>query len=133
MKRLITLMVLALVLATLPVVAGVSGKPKKNHHAKDGAPTDADTQITIVFGTRDTQIVRNHYGSRFSSLPPGLQKKVARGASLPPGWQKKIEPFPAGLERELSPLPTGYSRGVFDAHAVIYNSRGLIIDVAALF
>ena len=26
-----------------------------------------------------------------SSLPPGLQKKVARGGELPPGWQKKLE------------------------------------------
>ncbi len=24
------------------------------------------------------------------SLPPGLQKKVARGGELPPGWQKKV-------------------------------------------
>ena len=24
------------------------------------------------------------------SLPPGLQKKVARGGELPPGWQKKL-------------------------------------------
>jgi hypothetical protein len=34
------------------------------------------------------------------SLPPGLQKKVARGDSLPPGWQKKLavgEP----LERQV--------------------------------
>jgi hypothetical protein len=23
-------------------------------------------------------------------LPPGLQKKVARGGELPPGWQKKL-------------------------------------------
>ncbi|MFT6927834.1 MAG: hypothetical protein ACJAZP_003479 [Psychromonas sp.] len=24
------------------------------------------------------------------SLPPGLQKKIARGDNLPPGWQKKL-------------------------------------------
>lgn len=24
------------------------------------------------------------------SLPPGLQKKVARGGELPPGWQDKL-------------------------------------------
>ena len=24
------------------------------------------------------------------SLPPGLQKKLARGGELPPGWQKKV-------------------------------------------
>ncbi len=26
---------------------------------------------------------------KHKSLPPGLQKKVARGEPLPPGWQKK--------------------------------------------
>lgn len=26
-----------------------------------------------------------------SSLPKGLQKKVARGGELPPGWQKKLQ------------------------------------------
>ncbi len=25
------------------------------------------------------------------SLPPGLQKKVARGGQLPPGWEKKLQ------------------------------------------
>ena len=52
---------------------------------------------------------------------------------LPPGWDKKIEPFPASLERECAPLPAGYRRGVIDAQAVIYNSRGTIIDVVVLF
>lgn len=132
-KRLITLAMTALLLAAAPVAAGQSDKPKKHHGDKDAAAIDAGTHVTVVFGTRDIELVRRHYESRFSSLPPGLQKKVARGGSLPPGWQKKIEPFPVALERELSPLPAGYSRGVFDAHAVIYNSKGTIIDVAVLF
>jgi hypothetical protein len=37
------------------------------------------------------------------------------------------------LERECEPLPAGYRRGVLDAHAVIYNSHGTIIDLAVLF
>lgn len=131
MTRLIAPLLLLVVIATVPV-AGESSKPKKNHGATSGTVA-TDTQVTVVFGSREIQIVRHHYATRFSSLPPGLQKKVARGGALPPGWQKKIEPFPAGLERELSPLPAGYSRGVIDAHAVIYNGRGVIIDVAALF
>lgn len=27
---------------------------------------------------------------KHKSLPPGLQKKAARGKPLPPGWQKKL-------------------------------------------
>ena len=31
-------------------------------------------------------------------LPPGLQKKVERGASLPPGWRKKSGVYEYGYE-----------------------------------
>ena len=42
------------------------------------------------------------------SLPPGLQKKLARGGELPPGWQKKVargEVLDAGLYRQSRLLP----------------------------
>ena len=42
------------------------------------------------------------------SLPPGLQKKLARGGELPPGWQKKVargEVLDAGLYRQSRSLP----------------------------
>ena len=56
-----------------------------------------------------------------AELPPGLQKKVARGKSLPPGWQKKLargerldheyyswgRGLPDDLLRRLSPPPPG--------------------------
>jgi len=55
------------------------------------------------------------------ALPPGLQKKIARGKSLPPGWQKKVElghsldyqvyrqgeSLPDILLRRLPPPPVG--------------------------
>lgn len=54
-------------------------------------------------------------------LPPGLQKKVARGKALPPGWQKKVaagesldyqvyrqgESLPDDLLRRLPQPPIG--------------------------
>jgi hypothetical protein len=42
-----------------------------------------------------------------SDLPPGLQKKVARGGSLPPGWQRKLqigEPLEEGLYQRSRPV-----------------------------
>ncbi|MBY6210112.1 hypothetical protein KUV95_00960 [Microbulbifer agarilyticus] len=51
-----------------------------------------------------------------SDLPPGLQKKVARGGELPPGWKKKLAPGYV-LEDEIY------------RHAVIVqpvDSRGLV-------
>ena len=89
--------------------------------------------VNVVWQTREVEVIRTHYAPRYKKLPKGLQKKYARTGQLPPGWQKKMEPFPVELERHCAPLPTGYRRGVIDAHAVIYNSRGAIIDVAVLF
>jgi hypothetical protein len=79
-------------------------------------------------------VIRDHYAPRYRDLPPGLQKKVARGGQLPPGWQKKFEPFPTVVERRLQPLPPDYRRGVIDGHAVIFDTRSnVIVDIAVLF
>ena len=138
MKRFIGLVV-SFLLLTGVTVAGQPDRQKKHKGAKADAPIEANrnngtsVDVRVVFGAHDIQLVRSHYSQQYSNLPPGLQKKLARGGSLPPGWQKKMQPFPVGLERSLLPLPAGYSRGVIDAHAVIYNSSGLIVDVAVLF
>ena len=56
-----------------------------------------------------------------AGLPPGLEKKVARGKELPPGWQKKLargerldresygwgRALPDDLLRQLPPAPPG--------------------------
>lgn len=137
MKHLISGTIAVLLLAGVPV--GATKPDKANKHGKKTGPIQADggdrasAAIHVVFGTGEIQLVRSHYAPRYRNLPPGLQKKLARDGSLPPGWQKKMEPFPVTLERGLTPLPIGYSRGVIDGHAVIYNSRGMIIDVAVLF
>ncbi|MBZ2169440.1 MULTISPECIES: hypothetical protein [Marinobacter] len=34
--------------------------------------------------------------SSHNELPPGLQKKVAKGGQLPPGWQKKLNGYHRG-------------------------------------
>ena len=93
----------------------------------------AQTQIHVVFSTRDATVIREYYAPQYRNLPPGLAKKYARTGKLPPGWQKKMTPMPVVLERRLEPLPTGYHRGVFDGHAVIYRPGGLIIDATVLF
>ena len=141
MKRLIgpTMMILLLAGGFRLAGAGEPGKQKKHQNVKNSATVEtergsgANLTVRVEFGAPDVQLVRSHYATRFNNLPPGLQKKISRGGSLPPGWQKKMEPFPVALERQLPPLPSGYSRGVFDAHAGIYNQRGNIIDIAVLF
>lgn len=42
---------------------------------------------SIAFAKHDNQDKAKN--KEKGSLPPGLQKKVAKGGQLPPGWQKK--------------------------------------------
>ena len=66
----------------------------------------------VSFGTNDVRVIQQYYGAHPVSLPPGLQKKLARGKPLPPGWQKKLQPFPSDVDVRLVP-PCGYcGRGV---------------------
>lgn len=52
----------------------------------------SDDKDTIKKYYRDDQqdYLKGKKGKKKKVLPPGLQKKVARGGDLPPGWQKKI-------------------------------------------
>lgn len=50
----------------------------------------------------------HHQDGKQRPLPPGLQKKVARGGELPPGWQKKLtrgEVLPASVYEAGQPIP----------------------------
>ena len=140
MKRLIAATLAALVLGGAVLDAHKGDKKDKSKKGKDAKHARVeerdnrrDVSISVVWQRRDVEVIRTHYAPRYKKLPKGLQKKYARTGQLPPGWQKKMEPFPVELERHCAPLPAGYRRGVIDAHAVIYNSRGAIIDVAVLF
>jgi hypothetical protein len=138
MKRLVGAMLVGFLLGGT-VAEGTQGNGKKKGQAepakydKSGKP-ESHVSLHLVFGRADVVILRDYYGPRYRDLPPGLQKKVARGGELPPGWRKKFETFPAEVDRRLAPLPAGYGRGVIDGHAVIYNSKtNVIVDVAVLF
>ncbi|GAA5191385.1 hypothetical protein [Ferrimonas gelatinilytica] len=43
--------------------------------------------VLLSLGVSEAALAKN---DKHKELPPGLQKKVARGEPLPPGWQKKI-------------------------------------------
>jgi hypothetical protein len=130
--------VLALTLAaTTPIAADQKpgrGNPHKSEKHDHAAEEDARVVTHVRFSTGDERAIHEYYGPRYKSLPPGLQKKVARGGQLPPGWQKRMQPFPIDLARRLGPLPREYGRGVIDGHAVIYDTRThAVIDVTVLF
>ena len=129
MARIITLFV-CLGLATMTADEKGKGKGKGNQ-GKAGGSTAA--VVNVTFGANDVQMIQRYYGTHPVSLPPGLQKKVARGKPLPPGWQKKLQPFPSDLAARLGP-PCGYcGRGVVDGYGVIYDKKtAVILDVVQL-
>jgi hypothetical protein len=137
MKRLVCI-ALGSLLITASAAAAAPHKDKPKSHGKQAVSGDdrADTRVAVQvsFTAAELRIIREHYAPRYRNLPPGLQKKVARGGQLPPGWQKKYEPFSPVVERRLGPLSPEYRRGVCDGHAIIYNPRtNVVIDVAVLF
>lgn len=85
------------------------------------------------FSGRDVRIIRGYYGPRVRYAHPRACRHYHRARHLPHGWHRRVRPIPVYVERELIVLPHGYRRGIIDGHAVVYNSRGLIIDVAVLF
>ena len=156
MKNVISTLVAVLVTGSVVVSAHKSPhdaadqKHAKHRHDWDDRDDDRDydrdhdrhadrdrtrgAHVYVVFSSHDVAVIRDYYGPRYRRLPPGLQKKLARGGSLPPGWQKKIEPFPILVERQLVVLPQGFRRGVMDGYAVIYNPRTqVIVDATVLF
>ena len=129
MGRIVTLL-LCICLATL--IADDKGKGKgKGNPGKSGG--SSATVVNVSFGTNDIQVIQQYYGAHPVSLPPGLQKKLAKGKPLPPGWQKKLQPFPSGLDVRLGP-PCGYcGRGVIDGYGVIYDKKtAIILDIVQL-
>jgi hypothetical protein len=122
-------LVLVVLFGFAVTLAAQQGRGPKSD-AKGGSRADAH----VAFTPHDVALIRSHYEPRDRSLPPGLQKKLARGGSLPPGWEKRLERFPAALERDLAVLPPGHARGVMDGHALIYNPiTHAILDIVTLF
>ena len=82
---------------------------------------------------RDIVVIRDYYRPYYRPLPPGLRHRYYRSGYLPNGWARRIRPVPVYVERELVVVPHGYRRGLIDGHAVVYNDRGFVLDVALVF
>lgn len=98
------------------------------------------------------QVLEERYGVRsepgkMKSLPPGLQKKLARGGELPPGWRDKVrrgEVLDSDLYRRGERLPQHYlERLGHDSEAAelillgdsvvrVAQGRGTVLDVIDL-
>ena len=129
MGRIFTLL-LCIALATMSADDKGKGKSKGNQ-GKSGEPSA--TVVNVSFGTNDVRVIHQYYGAHPASLPPGLQKKLARGKPLPPGWQKKLQPFPSDLDVRLGRPCGNCGRGVIDGYGVIYDQKtAIILDIVQL-
>ena len=105
-----------------------SGKTKGDQPRSGGAVV-----INVTFGAPDVQVIHEYYRSHPVTLPPGLQKKLAKGKPLPPGWQKKLQPFPSTVAVRLGAACGYCGRGVIDGYGVVYDKKtAIILDVVQL-
>ncbi|MED5389883.1 MAG: hypothetical protein VX793_13565 [Pseudomonadota bacterium] len=75
---------------------------------------------------RERNALRRHLSRRdYQSLPPGLQKKVARGGDLPPGWKKKLQ---AGHRLPNDIYHHGQRLPVYDGIRQIHGVSDVVID-----
>jgi hypothetical protein len=129
--------VLSIMLVT-SVGAVAQGQGHGRGHGQNADVDDRNQAVSvhgsIVFGSRDRDIIRDYYSGRNSNLPPGLakrggnlppglQKQLDRNGTLPPGLQKRLTPFPEDLERRLPRLPDIYRRGSIGGSVVIIDRR----------
>ncbi len=103
-----------------------------------------------VFNKHDNDDADNEYNDKKhkkdkkKALPPGLQKKVARGGQLPPGWQKNVArgealdgdlydssiDLPSDIIDILPAGPDGTSiRQIEDRVVRVMDATGVILDV----
>ena len=129
MKPLICVMLAGVLLgsATVGVDEAEAKGPKHwKHRHHDGC--DHGRYVS----DREVYLVREYYRPHYRH-EPRVVHGYYRSGYLPPGWHRRMRPYPVYIERDLVVLPHGYRRGIIDGHAVVYNSRGMIIDVAVMF
>ncbi|MEQ8261807.1 MAG: hypothetical protein RH947_16025 [Alcanivorax sp.] len=137
---------LALVIGALTLIplSAAAAPPSWAGGSKASQQSAGGAEQHRQFNDEERRALREFSGRyRAGDLPPGLQKKVARGQSLPPGWQKKLNKgrrLPDDLYYQGYPLPDsvlrtpgGYSDVVIDNEVVrILDATQTIMDVFQL-
>ncbi len=117
--------------ATQPAAA----RARTNSYSDTGMSTGA---IPTGFSSADRHTIQSCFDQHASelppglanrdSLPPGLQRQLAKNGTLPPGLQKKVQPMPAVCESSLPALPGGFSRVVYGPRVMLLDAKNKILD-----
>jgi len=87
------------IIIAMAMIVPAQAKPKNDKYGKQ-YNEQVEVKVEGVFSPAERNLIRSQLLGKqdaqatggYRDLPPGLQKKVARGKSLPPGWQKKVAP-----------------------------------------
>jgi len=158
MKKLLVLLVCLLV---FPTLAFAKQKAKGSAETTSAAPVETpkkigDEWLNVEITGPEQQEIDSYYhstpqaghegqkGKKSKEVPPGLQKKVARGGDLPPGWQKKVAkgevlspdvyrhatPLPVELTKKLPKAPDGTVLVKVEGKVIrLYEATRTVLDV----
>lgn len=98
------------------------------HHEHEGRPVRVEE--VYYFGDRDREVLHRCLSRYdFDSLPPGIQKKLARGGSLPPGLARKQRALPASCDDRLPRLPHNVVRVIVGNRILVLEGGNHIVDM----
>lgn len=117
---------LALALITIPAAADPGGK----HGYRDREQSTEADLGSVIISAAERALIREYYQEHpvayASDLPPGIQKRLARGKPLPPGIAKR---FPNELSGRMPPRP-GYGYRTVGADVVLVEiATGVVVDL----
>src|SRR5438309_2642046 len=109
---------------------------RRSHHDDDEDDDDDDHRGRrshdegYSFGDHDREILGGCLsGYNFESLPPGIQKKLARGGSLPPGQAKNLRALLDSCTVHLPRLPRNIERIIFGDRVILLQDGNHILDM----
>ena len=131
MKRLLTVIVAGVLLGGVFAGTADAGDRRGKHGRNDARHYRDGGNYRGYARPRNVVVVRDYYRPYYRPVPYAY--RYYRGGYLPAGWRTRVVPVPVYLEPQFVAVPYGYNRGFIDGHAVVYNSRGFILDISAVF
>jgi len=96
----------------------------------DSRSWDSERYDQYRFGEHDQAVLRGCLdGYEFESLPPGIQKKLARGGTLPPGQARRLRRLPGSCTARLQPLPRDVERIIYGNRIILVAGGSRILDI----
>jgi hypothetical protein len=93
MKRTIYLAIAGVLVSSTLYAGPAASDHEKGKKAKYEPVSNSSSSVSVrvVFIPREVRVIREYYGPRYQSLPPGLQRSIA--ARVAPPRQKRCSRF----------------------------------------